>query len=602
MCKILKLIRLNAYLVVMVLIALLSVQYSGNTYEYQQSWVSNEEHNPQIFHIDEDGSVYSTSDIYYFAGIRGGADYKFGVDLKKIDQFGNLIWQRQFENSSGFFDPHSEYIDSVVAYSDDKTIIITNVRSGEYKLYDDDFDDLWCEDQKCLVYLVLDDEGDLLEANLFDFNVSNMNHFVDEDKNLHWVGIQTETIDFDFGNDTYLSEFESSIFYAKYDSGMNLEHVFEVEYNDEESQPRVSGNSENIYFDPGISVREVLFENQVIQSPDMPNTYAYNSIMKINQVYQGVAFSNNYDVNFNEVYSVSNNQGEYISLLSENLIDQYDASNSIYCGDEHALNFLKYDYETNQTSCRNIIEGDAYSISAYSLTAFGNIIAAVRVFEGATIIDYPEYEIQFDEEGVGHLLLEINNHGVVQNINRIMPVDNFGVYKYHLDCRENYYTSGPIYENTMISPEITGNHIYSCINVGNGGGPDIYVPDYSNCYVTRGSVEKFYFGIENNVIYHSADSDSDAKISMSELLRLIQIFSFSDYQCDSSSEDGYALGEGGIDCLPHSGDYIPQDWKIDLSELLRLIQLYSQAGYYYCPDEGTEDGYCLGSISCSAAK
>jgi hypothetical protein len=44
-----------------------------------------------------------------------------------------------------------------------------------------------------------------------------------------------------------------------------------------------------------------------------------------------------------------------------------------------------------------------------------------------------------------------------------------------------------------------------------------------------------------------------------------------------------------------SSDYNPQDWAIDLSELLRLIQFFNSGGYYACPDDGTEDGYCLGT-------
>ena len=39
-------------------------------------------------------------------------------------------------------------------------------------------------------------------------------------------------------------------------------------------------------------------------------------------------------------------------------------------------------------------------------------------------------------------------------------------------------------------------------------------------------------------------------------------------------------------------DYSPTDWRISLSELLRLIQLYTLGGYHPCEDG--EDGYCPG--------
>ncbi|HOL20163.1 MAG TPA: hypothetical protein PK813_07975, partial [Candidatus Hydrogenedens sp.] len=93
---------------------------------------------------------------------------------------------------------------------------------------------------------------------------------------------------------------------------------------------------------------------------------------------------------------------------------------------------------------------------------------------------------------------------------------------------------------------------------------------------------------------HSADQDGDWKISLSELLRVIQFFNLGGYHCDPSGEDGYAPGlDGDKTCTPHASDYNPQDWTISLPELLRLIQLFNLNGYYPC--EGGEDGYCPGS-------
>lgn len=92
---------------------------------------------------------------------------------------------------------------------------------------------------------------------------------------------------------------------------------------------------------------------------------------------------------------------------------------------------------------------------------------------------------------------------------------------------------------------------------------------------------------------HSADSNHDWRISLRELLRVIQLFNSIGYHCFPDSEDGYAPGAGDIaECLNHLADY-NGDWIIDLSELLRLIQLYnSDSGYYYISDK-TEDGYMV---------
>ena len=50
--------------------------------------------------------------------------------------------------------------------------------------------------------------------------------------------------------------------------------------------------------------------------------------------------------------------------------------------------------------------------------------------------------------------------------------------------------------------------------------------------------------------------------------------------------------------LPHAADYDggAPDGVIDLSELLRVIQFFSTGGYNYCPQGGTEDGFCAGPL------
>ena len=98
--------------------------------------------------------------------------------------------------------------------------------------------------------------------------------------------------------------------------------------------------------------------------------------------------------------------------------------------------------------------------------------------------------------------------------------------------------------------------------------------------------------------FHSADQNHDNLISLSELLRVIQFYNSGGYHCavpPGGTEDGYVPGPGADHaCTPHASDYNPQNWLISLSELLRVIQFYNSGGYYYCPLDGTEDGFCPG--------
>lgn len=90
--------------------------------------------------------------------------------------------------------------------------------------------------------------------------------------------------------------------------------------------------------------------------------------------------------------------------------------------------------------------------------------------------------------------------------------------------------------------------------------------------------------------YHSADTGRDFLIQLGELLRGIQLFNAGQYHCDESTEDGYAVGFGLRECAPHNSDYRDgADWRISLTELLRLIQFFNLGGYV--PSGTAEDGY-----------
>jgi len=89
---------------------------------------------------------------------------------------------------------------------------------------------------------------------------------------------------------------------------------------------------------------------------------------------------------------------------------------------------------------------------------------------------------------------------------------------------------------------------------------------------------------------HSADINGDWRISLSELLRVIQLYNSGTYHLNPLTEDGYDAGEGVKDGPCHSADYL-SDWRITLPELLRVIQLYNAPSRCYYTAGDTEDGY-----------
>lgn len=95
---------------------------------------------------------------------------------------------------------------------------------------------------------------------------------------------------------------------------------------------------------------------------------------------------------------------------------------------------------------------------------------------------------------------------------------------------------------------------------------------------------------------YAADVDHDSTLSLSEVLRVVQFYNSGRYHCappEEESEDGYNPGFGDIlqTCAWHDSD-LNFDYVISLSELLRVIQLYNIGGFRYCPREYTEDNYC----------
>lgn len=105
--------------------------------------------------------------------------------------------------------------------------------------------------------------------------------------------------------------------------------------------------------------------------------------------------------------------------------------------------------------------------------------------------------------------------------------------------------------------------------------------------------------------HHSADTNGDWRLSLIELLRVIEIYNTragstrtGRYRESDSTEDGYAPDADGNGNMPtrfHSADS-NRDARFSLSELLRVIELYntrsgtSRTGQYRS-SVGTEDGF-----------
>ncbi len=146
-------------------------------------------------------------------------------------------------------------------------------------------------------------------------------------------------------------------------------------------------------------------------------------------------------------------------------------------------------------------------------------------------------------------------------------------------------------ERTDAFPDNSGEWLDSD-NDGTGDNSD-NCPDHKNPDQTDADKDGIGDTCDDTPLprsHHSADhSPRDYKISLSELLRVIQFYNKGSYNCAPGGEDGYAPGQGDDACTPHDSDYVRQDWRISLSELLRMVQFYNASGYR--TDSGGEDGF-----------
>jgi hypothetical protein len=114
--------------------------------------------------------------------------------------------------------------------------------------------------------------------------------------------------------------------------------------------------------------------------------------------------------------------------------------------------------------------------------------------------------------------------------------------------------------------------------------------------------------------HHTGDTNQDFKFSLTELLRIIELYNTrfgtsrtGRYQVEEGTEDGFATDSSvsGSTVVTlaryHAGDS-NQDGKFSLTELLRIIELYNfregtkRTGLYHV-QSGTEDGFAPGPES-----
>lgn len=95
--------------------------------------------------------------------------------------------------------------------------------------------------------------------------------------------------------------------------------------------------------------------------------------------------------------------------------------------------------------------------------------------------------------------------------------------------------------------------------------------------------------------FNSADLNQNGSISLTELLRPIQLYNTTGFRCitdGESSEDGYMPGFGNCRaCADYSADYQAPFCRLSLSELLRLIQHFNLGSYHACD---APDFFCPG--------
>ncbi len=294
--------------------------------------------------------------------------------------------------------------------------------------------------------------------------------------------------------------------------------------------------------------------------------------------------------------------------------DTFEQANFIVVGAEKPQHHNFYDAGDEDWVKFNGDAGDIYTIEAGNLGK--NCNAVLALYEGKDRFLGSRRRVPFDmgrmiwywkceRDGDYHIKVrnadpEVFGEGTGYDLAVYPPSGTWPTYLWG-------FITDTLTEEAIKGAEVKSDDIGLVLHSGQDGGYQIDLPPLASkikitvnasgyedkdrdVEIAEADMKREDFELEPLPEYHSADyNPQDYEISLSELLRVIQLYNKGIYHCDSDGEDGYDIGEGDESCKPHDSDYSPRDWRIGLSELLRLIQLYNSSGYH--ADPGGEDGF-----------
>ena len=252
--------------------------------------------------------------------------------------------------------------------------------------------------------------------------------------------------------------------------------------------------------------------------------------------------------------------------------------------------FLRFEWEGG-SSLDNPVELEITSETETLTAFFGELVTFTVDYE---VVD-PRYpKLNHDHPQYGNDLPVNFVAHVMNGVNEQLIFPNGAAPPWSYDVPEGstvQFTLDPV-EAHLIPLEWEGS--------GEMAGPfqwrvESVVDEMAVIAKLRSSFHTADWGEENN-------EGGDGVISLNELMRAIVYFNVGGYRCYDEQVDapdppldGFRPGtdQGLQECEQHDLDYNPQDWKVNISELLRLVQFHNVGGYEYCPEAGTEDGYCV---------
>lgn len=204
-----------------------------------------------------------------------------------------------------------------------------------------------------------------------------------------------------------------------------------------------------------------------------------------------------------------------------------------------------------------------------------------------------------EEDGSMHFAIQFSEPVLHFDDASDLVVTHFGTYH----ALAEIFGSGDTY--TVVLAGIAGRGIFTLgvradSDIANGAGLPLKATTTSAAIMVGDTdIHEGGYDLEGEgsaTIPHSADTNGDYRLGLSELLRCVQFYNSGAFTCATAgaTEDGYQPGLGSVHaCRPHDADFEVQDWRISLHELLRLIQIYNSESYLACPAANTEDGFCV---------